>query len=201
MSRPPSRNPLETALQYLTALATPTPPPHHRRGAGSLDAHFRPDSIASSLSAHKNMDTRSSRLLSPAWLRSSSRASSSASEVRHSEREREEDNAIPLIDFSRSRSASPYPRSRGSAAQSEDEEEEEVVESGMLLRPLVDGGRKGGSRWARMVKNGRFGGWLMGTWVGWQVYVGLLVAWTGMAGFGLVLMNRFILWSRFLLLR
>jgi hypothetical protein len=97
--------------------------------------------------------------------------------------------AVPLIDFG-SRSTSPYPRSR-SAAPSEDENDDyEPVSS---IRPLVDHGsaRGGGARgiWSR----GGLGGFLFGTWTGWQVWIGLLVFWVGGCQFGLLLMNRFIM--------
>ena len=105
---------------------------------------------------------------------------------------------VPLIDIG-SRSASPnphsYPRSR-SAAQSEDEDDDYDYE-GSSIRPLV-GGRssdtlaRNGS-WKMILRQGGLGKWLFGTWAGWQVWVGLLVFWTGGCGFGLLLMNRFIM--------
>ncbi|KAF3044387.1 hypothetical protein E8E12_010053 [Didymella heteroderae] len=104
---------------------------------------------------------------------------------------------VPLIDIG-SRSASPnphsYPRSR-SAAQSEDEDDEYELSSS--IRPLVGGGRtqyeRNGGSWKMVFRQGGLGGWLFGTWVGWQVWVGLLVFWVGGCGFGLLLMNRFIM--------
>ena len=74
----------------------------------------------------------------------------------------------------------------------------------MSLRPLVGGGSSGafeshhdGSRgwWRRLTKSENVGGFLFGTWSGWQVYVVVLALWSFGAGFMLVLMNRFILWS------
>ncbi|KAF1931465.1 uncharacterized protein M421DRAFT_56998 [Didymella exigua CBS 183.55] len=104
---------------------------------------------------------------------------------------------VPLIDIG-SRSASPnphsYPRSR-SAAQSEDEDDEYEMSSS--IRPLVGAGRtlygRNGGSWKMMFRDGGLGGWLLGTWAGWQVWVGLLVFWVGGCGFGLLLMNRFIM--------
>ncbi|KAF3050366.1 hypothetical protein E8E11_009212 [Didymella keratinophila] len=110
---------------------------------------------------------------------------------------------VPLIDIG-SRSASPhqqshsYPRSR-SAAQSEDEDDDYDYdyEGSSSIRPLVGGGRSGyertGGSWKMVLRQGGLGKWLLGTWVGWQVWVGLLVFWTGGCGFGLLLMNRFIM--------
>jgi len=110
---------------------------------------------------------------------------------------------VPLIDIG-SRSASPnqqshsYPRSR-SAAQSEDEDDDYDYdyEGSSSIRPLVGGGRSGyertGGSWKMVLRQGGLGKWLFGTWVGWQVWVGLLVFWTGGCGFGLLLMNRFIM--------
>jgi hypothetical protein len=93
--------------------------------------------------------------------------------------------AVPLVDFG-SRSTSPYPRSR-SAVPSEDEDD--AYEPVSSIRPLV--GRDGSARgiWSQ----GGLGGFLFGTWIGWQVWVGLLVFWVGGCQFGLLLMNRFIM--------
>jgi len=101
-----------------------------------------------------------------------------------------EPQALPLIDIG-SRSTSPYPRSR-SAVQSEDEDDE--FEPADSIRPLVnhDVGR-GGNAWRGVWREGGLGGFFFGTWVGWQVWVGLLVFWVGGCSFGLLLMNRFIL--------
>lgn len=102
--------------------------------------------------------------------------------------------AIPLIDVgSRSGTPNPYPRSR-SAAQSEDEDDEYEISSS--IRPLVGGGRasqyeKGD--WKMIFRQGGLGGFLHGTWLGWQIWIGILVFWVGGCGFGLLLMNRFIM--------
>lgn len=97
---------------------------------------------------------------------------------------------MPLIDVG-SRSTSPYPRSR-SAVQSEDEDDE--LEPASSIRPLVssDVGR-GGSVARGIWRQGGLGGFFFGTWMGWQIWVGLLVFWVGGCSFGLLLMNRFIL--------
>lgn len=100
---------------------------------------------------------------------------------------------MPLIDISGgSRASSPYPRSR-SAVQSEDEDDDfEPMDS---IRPLVgshDIGR-GGSAFRGIMRQGGLGGFFFGTWLGWQIWVGLLVFWVGGCSFGLLLMNRFIM--------
>ncbi|KAL1644912.1 hypothetical protein SLS58_003983 [Diplodia intermedia] len=115
--------------------------------------------------------------------------------------------AVPLVDLS-SRTPSPYPRSRASAsvAASEDEDDDVLYEPGpsSLVRPLVSaadigtggsGGSGSGASWNMRVlrNNGGLGNFFFGSWLGWQVYVGLLVFWVAGAAFGLLLMNRFIL--------
>lgn len=110
---------------------------------------------------------------------------------------------VPLVDLS-SRTPSPYPRSRasGGGGTSEDEDDD-VYEPGpsSLVRPLVSAadigsGGSSSSSWRRVLRNtGGLGNFFFGTWMGWQVYVGLLVFWVAGASFGLLLMNRFILLS------
>ncbi|KAH7384577.1 hypothetical protein BKA66DRAFT_81224 [Pyrenochaeta sp. MPI-SDFR-AT-0127] len=97
---------------------------------------------------------------------------------------------VPLIDIG-SRSTSPYTRNR-SAAQSEDEDDD--YEPASSIRPLVshDVGR-GSHVWRGFWQQGGPGAFFFGTWIGWQVWVGLLVFWLGGCGFGLLLMNRFIM--------
>ncbi|KAH7135759.1 hypothetical protein B0J11DRAFT_479712 [Dendryphion nanum] len=99
---------------------------------------------------------------------------------------------MPLIDIGGgSRASSPYPRSR-SAVQSEDEDDD--FEPADSIRPLVsnDIGR-GGSTFKGVMRQGGLGGFFFGTWLGWQIWVGLLVFWVGGCQFGLLLMNRFIM--------
>ncbi|KAH9861199.1 hypothetical protein IAQ61_010936 [Plenodomus lingam] len=99
--------------------------------------------------------------------------------------------SIPLIDFG-SRSTSPYPRNR-SAAQSEDDDEDDF-EAVSSLRPLVTHhGSKGSHAWRGFWRQGGPAAFFFGTWLGWQVWVALLVFWVGGCGFGLLLMNRFIM--------
>ena len=105
------------------------------------------------------------------------------------------DNDIPLIDFSRTPSPTPYrTRASRSATQSEDDDADQDIP--LSLRPLAGahtdsrGGRK--SLW----RSGGLGAFLFGTWAGWQVYVGFLVLYVGAVGYTLVLLNRFILWSK-----
>jgi len=47
----------------------------------------------------------------------------------------------------------------------------------------------------RLLQRGGVGQFLFGTDVGWRVYVALLVFWVGGCQFGVLLMNRFILWT------
>jgi hypothetical protein len=108
---------------------------------------------------------------------------------------------IPLVDYSRTPSPSPYRTRTRSATQSEDEDDNVPLS----LRPLVSGGsgdvdalrREGGGWWRSLTKSESLGGFLFGTWGGWQVYVCLLVVWSFAVGGVLVLMNRFILWSEY----
>jgi hypothetical protein len=108
---------------------------------------------------------------------------------------------IPLVDYSRTPSPSPYRARTRSATQSEDEDDNVPVS----LRPLVGGSGDvdalrrdgGGGLWRRLTKTESLGGFLFGTWGGWQVYVGLLMIWSIVVAGVLVLMNRFILWSKF----
>ncbi|KAF1845069.1 uncharacterized protein K460DRAFT_284153 [Cucurbitaria berberidis CBS 394.84] len=97
--------------------------------------------------------------------------------------------AFPLIDIG-SRSTSPYPRIR-SAAQSEDEDDE--YGPGSSIRPLVSHSAGRGGRWRGFWRQGGPGAFFFGTWIGWQIWVGLLVFWVGGCQFGLLLMNRFIM--------
>ncbi|KAF2149406.1 hypothetical protein K461DRAFT_281780 [Myriangium duriaei CBS 260.36] len=100
--------------------------------------------------------------------------------------------SIPLIDISRS--PSPLARIR-SAAQSEDESEfehEDTAQSRPLVRKRTEAYTRQGST---IFQRGGIGHFLFGTDVGSQVYVGLLVFWVGGCQFGLLLMNRFILWT------
>ncbi|KAF2277158.1 uncharacterized protein EI97DRAFT_397138 [Westerdykella ornata] len=101
---------------------------------------------------------------------------------------------LPLIDIgsaSGSRAPSPYPRVR-SAVQSEDEDDE--FEPPSSIRPLVSSDvASGGRGWNGIMRQGGLGGFFLGTWMGWQIWVGLLVFWVVGCSFGLLLMNRFIL--------
>jgi len=102
-------------------------------------------------------------------------------------------NSVPLIDFSRTPSPSPYrARSSRSATQSEDEDYEPDIPSS--LRPLV-AAQEGPKRW-RWWRSGGLGAFLFGTWAGWQVYVGILVLYVSVVSYVLVLLNRFVLWSK-----
>jgi hypothetical protein len=95
---------------------------------------------------------------------------------------------VPLIDIG-SRNTSPYPRIR-SAVQSEDEDDDDFGPASSI-RPLV--GRGGRSAQRGTFSEGFLGRFLFGTWLGWQIWVGLLVFLVGGTSFGLLLMNRFIM--------
>ncbi|KAE9990192.1 hypothetical protein EG327_001703 [Venturia inaequalis] len=103
---------------------------------------------------------------------------------------------IPLIDYSRTPSPSPYRTRTRSATQSEDEDEAVPLS----LRPLVSDGEDDMDElrknwWRFITKSGSLGEFLFGTWLGWQVWVCLLIIWNIGVGFTLTLMNRFILWT------
>ena len=166
-----SGNPFKPAFQYL-ALARSLRPDSsvnlHRRGS-SLD------------DLDDDVEYRAADMEGPT-SRASHSSKNSFSELQP---------GVPLIDISRT--PSPYPRSR-SAAQSEDEDDD--FEPASSIRPLVSSDiGSGGNTWKRVFRSGGLGNFFFGTWMGWQMYVGLLVFWVGGCGFGLLLMNRFILWS------
>jgi hypothetical protein len=176
--RPFSRSPKPTfrpAFDYLSSISRnthrtpqPTPSSTHRRktSASSLD-----DTDYSDVDQYATMEA----------ARRSHSAHNSQSELQP---------GVPLIDLA-SRSNSPYSRTR-SAAQSDDEDD--AYEPVSSIRPLVshDVGR-GGSVWRGIWRPGGLGGFFFGTWLGWQLWIGLLVFWVGGCGFGLLLMNRFIM--------
>ncbi|KAF2193518.1 hypothetical protein K469DRAFT_550019 [Zopfia rhizophila CBS 207.26] len=167
------------ALTYLNNFSLSTQP---QRSAQKSDPYSsRRKNSASSLDDTDHSDIEQYAAMEP--HNSHSSKNSSLSELQPS---------LPLIDMSRSsRSPSPYPRSR-SAAQSEDEDDD--FEPASSIRPLVSSGvGRGGSVWKGFWRQGGLGGFFFGTWMGWQVWVGLLVFWVGGCGFGLLLMNRFIL--------
>lgn len=100
--------------------------------------------------------------------------------------------SIPLISLSRTPSPNPMPKS---TALSEDEDESDFGTISQS-RPLVaKDNDSGGRERTKLFTRGGLGNFLFGTSVGWQVYVGLLVFWVGGCQFGLLLMNRFILWT------
>lgn len=110
---------------------------------------------------------------------------------------------IPLISLSRSPSRSESVRSGG---LSEDEgyniDEGDAARSRLLRDDPSHGedetlsiGRGRARSKVRLFQRGGLGQCLFGTDIGAQVYVGLLVFWVGGCQFGLLLMNRFILWT------
>lgn len=99
---------------------------------------------------------------------------------------------IPLIDYSRTPSPNPYRSRNRSATQSEDEDEDVPAS----LRPLYQNS-DGRGWWRNLSGTENLGAWLFGTWIGYQVWVGLLVIYCFSVGSTLVLMNRFILWSMY----
>ncbi|KAF2001927.1 hypothetical protein P154DRAFT_521384 [Amniculicola lignicola CBS 123094] len=182
-------NVFRPAFEYLNNFTRssqlPRDHPHKKSDAyyDDLRHHRRKASNSSSLDDTDNEDVEQY-----AQMEASSRISHSAKSSRDRDNEGLQP-AIPLIDISRS--PSPYPRSR-SAVQSEDEDDE--FELASSIRPLVssDVGSGGGNAWRGIWKQGGLGGFLFGTWLGWQIWVGLLVFWYGGCSFGLLLMNRFI---------
>lgn len=102
-------------------------------------------------------------------------------------------NGIPLIDFSRTPSPNPYrARQSGSGSGAVSEDEDFDADIPLSLRPLVDEHPERKRLW----KSGGLGAFLFGTWAGWQVYVGVLVLYVSCVSYVLVLLNRFILWSK-----
>ncbi|PNS15051.1 hypothetical protein CAC42_2280 [Sphaceloma murrayae] len=100
--------------------------------------------------------------------------------------------AVPLVDISRS--PSPFARI-ASAAQSEDEDEWENGDASQS-RPLVyKRANAYHNQQNGLFKRGGVGHYLFGTTVGAKVYIALLVFWVGGCQFGLLLINRFILWT------
>lgn len=184
-ARPFSRTAQKTfrrPLDFLSNLSrpsagssTPLPPSRTRKKSDS----YRRKASVSSLD-----DTDSSDVEHYAQMEASRRS--------HSTHNSQSDLQPPvaLIDVG-SRSTSPYPRNR-SAAQSEDEDDDfEPVSS---IRPLVSHDVGRGADYSRgFWTQGGPGAFFFGTWKGWQVWVGLLVFWVGGCGFGLLLMNRFIM--------
>lgn len=182
-SRPFTRtanNVFRPAFSYLNNFSRSAQFPEDRnKKSDSYSSHRRKNS-ASSLD-----DTDHSDVEQYAQMESSRTSHSSKNSLT------ELQPAVPLIDIS-SRSTSPYPRSR-SAVQSEDEDDD--FEPADSIRPLVshrDVGR-GGNMWRCVGRQGGLGGFFFGTWMGWQIWVGLLVFWVGGCSFGLLLMNRFIM--------
>jgi len=99
---------------------------------------------------------------------------------------------IPLIDIG-SRSTSPYPRTR-SAVPSDNDDDDDDLEHVSSIRPLVSyDASRGVHGWRGFWRQGGPGAFFFATWLGWQTWVGLLVFWVGGCGFGLLLMNRFIM--------
>ncbi|GAB7366447.1 hypothetical protein MBLNU230_g8243t1 [Neophaeotheca triangularis] len=105
--------------------------------------------------------------------------------------------SIPTITVSRS--PSPSLRRIRSASQSEDEDYEDLALSNndaALSRPLVGHGTstRRGQR-AGLWRKGGLGRFLFRTATGHQVYIGMLVFWLMGCQFGLLLMDRFLLWT------
>lgn len=99
-----------------------------------------------------------------------------------------------------SRSPSPYARAGvRSAAHSEDDEEEYEMTDAAQNRPLVVShvgkGSSNSSKTQRFFQDGGLGHFFFATAAGWHVYFALIVFWVGGCQFGLLLMNRFILWT------
>jgi hypothetical protein len=106
----------------------------------------------------------------------------------------EEAGGIPLIDFSRTPSPTPYRSRGGSRSGAGTDDEDDDIQ--LSLRPLV--APQQGKGWNRIWTSGGLGHFLFGTWTGWQVYVAVLMLYVGAVEYTLTLLNRFILWSKFL---
>ncbi|KAF2716848.1 hypothetical protein K431DRAFT_316250 [Polychaeton citri CBS 116435] len=105
--------------------------------------------------------------------------------------------SVSLISLSRE--SSPLPRQR-SAHQSEDEDEAyyaSITENDAnQSRPLVaKPKRKQADKTLRVLRKGGLGRFLFRTRPGRQTFIGLLSFWMMGTGFGLLLMNRFVLWT------
>lgn len=101
-----------------------------------------------------------------------------------------------LINFSRS--PSPSVKRTRSVHQSEDEDDLDLAPSHeeALSRPLVGSkASRQGKRRNTIWQKGGLGRFLFRTATGHQVYIGLLVFWVGGCQFGLLLMDRFLLWT------
>lgn len=173
------RKPLDF-LSNLSRSSVQLPPDtaHHKKSDASYSTRHRPHNSASSLDDTDGSDIEH-------YAQMEARRS-------HSQHNSQSDLQlpVPLIDLG-SRSTSPYPRSR-SAAQSEDEDDD--FEPASSIRPLVGhGSARAGHASRGIFTQGGLGAFLFGTWTGWQIWVGLLVFWVGGCGFGLLLMNRFIM--------
>lgn len=165
--------------------------PRDNKKRQSQSQHHRRKTSASSLDDTDHSDIEHYAQMDSAIGRESHSSKNSLSELQP---------PVPLIDIgggssrAGSRATSPYPRSR-SAVQSEDEDDDEF-EPASSIRPLVShdvGSGRGGRGWNGICRQGGLGAFLFGTWMGWQIWVGLLVFWVGGCSFGLLLMNRFIL--------
>ena len=101
----------------------------------------------------------------------------------------------PLISLSQS----PLPFSWDTGLEAITDDEDEDFDHIPAGRPLVNSNTdRGGSGWKAWLCHGGLGRWLFGTCNGWQVYIGLLTLWVLGCGYGLLLMNRFILTSKLL---
>ena len=102
-------------------------------------------------------------------------------------------STVQLQELGKSRNSSPHTRS--SVAPSEDDDSE--FEPATSLRPLVREHESVGARGRRRLMQGGLDEYLTKTWSGWQILVFILVAWSSATGFGMLLFNRFIMWSKF----
>ncbi|KAI9742986.1 MAG: hypothetical protein M1818_003281 [Claussenomyces sp. TS43310] len=91
--------------------------------------------------------------------------------------------SVPLISLSRS--PSPYARRSSNSNLESDTDEEEDLDNRPSL--LARGSRKRG--FAGFFLEGGLGQWVFATWLGWQLYVSLVVLWCMAASVGLTLLN------------
>lgn len=78
-------------------------------------------------------------------------------------------------------------------ARSDKEDDGDLQPAGSTHSLMGHDDERGGNLWKKLFKQGGLGDFFFGSSLGWQLWVGLLVFWTGGCGFGLLLMNRFIM--------
>jgi hypothetical protein len=170
-------------LDFLSNLSRPAvqlPSNHHPKKSDGHSHSKRRNNSASSLDDTDHSDIEFYAQMEP---RRSHSTQNSQSELQP---------PVPLIDIG-SRNTSPYPRIRSAAQSDDDEDDDDEFGPASSIRPLV--GRASAKSHAHRgtFSEGFLGRFLFGTWLGWQIWVGLLVFLVGGTSFGLLLMNRFVM--------